>query len=239
MNSQSNWNADGISLRNSAIVAGIGLILMAILAPIANFSILQNLIVADDAAGTVSNIFSAQGSFRMAIAIFAIVAVLDIIVAWGLYVLLRPVNKSLSLLTAWFRIVYAAMLGFVLVNLLSVLQLAGNADYLTLFGSDQISGMVMLSLSNFNTGWQLSLIIFGFHLLLLGYLLFKAGYMRKVLGILLVIAALGYLTDGFATLLSPGYDISISAFTFIGEIVLIFWLLITGGKNRSEISKND
>jgi uncharacterized paraquat-inducible protein A len=94
MNSTSHRNTNEISLRKSAIIAGIGLILMAVLAPVANFSILQNLIVTDDVAATVSNIYEAQGTFRIAIAIFIIVALLDVIVAWGLYVLLKPVNKS-------------------------------------------------------------------------------------------------------------------------------------------------
>jgi hypothetical protein len=54
--------------------------------------------------------------------------------------------------------------------------------------------------------------------------------MRKILGILILLAASGYLTDGFCKLLFAGYSISISKFTFIGEVILIFWLLIAGRK---------
>jgi len=225
-----NQKTDDISLGSSAIIAGIGLFLMAILAPIANFSILQEIIVPNDAAKTVSNIVVSEGAFRLAITFFVIILILDIIVAWGLYVFLKPINKSLSLLTAWLRIVYAAMLGFALVYLINALQLVSGADYLTLFKTNQLQGMVMLSLTDFTRGWEFSLIIFGFHLLLLGYLMLKAGYMHNILGILLIIASLGYIIDGFGKLLSPNYNITISLFTFIGEIVLIFWLLIAGRK---------
>ncbi len=219
-----------VSLSKSAIIAAIGLLAMAILAPIANFSILKGLIVPDNAAKTVSNIVASEGQFRIGICCFLIVSVLDIIVAWALYVFLTPVNKSLSLLTAWFRIVYATLLGVILIYLIHVLQLLSGADYLTVFESDQLQAQVMLSLNTFTSGWEFGLIIFGVHLLLLGYLVFKAGYMRKILGILIILASLGYLIDGFGKLLSSHYNISISMFTFIGEVVLIFWLLIKGRK---------
>ena len=67
-------------------------------------------------------------------------------------------------------------------------------------------------------------------MLLLGYLLFRAGYMKKILGILVLFAGLGYMADGIGKVLSSNYTITISAFTFVGEVVLIFWLLITGRK---------
>ena len=118
----------------------------------------------------------------------------------------------------------------VLINLINVLQLLNGADYLSVFSTNQLQTQVMLSLNIFNHGWEFGLIIFGFHLLLLGYLIFKAGYMRKILGILILLAASGYLIDGFGKLLSIDYNISISMYTFIGEVVLIFWLLITGRK---------
>jgi len=223
-----------ISLNNSAIIAGIGLLLMAILAPIANFAIIQGLIDPNDAAKTVSNISESNGLFRLGICLFMIVALLDIIVAWALYIYLTPVNKQLSLLTAWLRIIYATILGVVLINLINVLQLINGADYLTGFSIAQIQAQVMLSLNIFTHGWEFGLIIFGFHLLLLGYLILKAGYMRRILGILIILAAFGYLIDGFGKLLSADYSISISIFTFVGEVILIFWLLIKGRKVQEE-----
>jgi len=89
-----------ISVSNSAIIAGIGLLVMAIIAPIANFSILHRLVIPDDAARTVANIAASEGQFRFSIFLLLLVAILDIIVAWALYVFLKPVNRSLSLLTA-------------------------------------------------------------------------------------------------------------------------------------------
>ena len=219
-----------ISIKNSALIAGISLLLMAIIAPIANFSILHGLVAPDDAAKTVSNITENIGTFRIAIVLFLIVALLDILIAWSLYIFLRQQNKSLSLLTAWLRIIYASILCVVIINLINVLQFLNGADYLSGFSESQLQTQIMLSINSFSQGWEFGLIIFGIHLLLLGYLILKAGYMRKILGILILLAASGYLIDGFCKLLLTDYNISISKFTFIGEVILIFWLLIVGRK---------
>ena len=127
-----------ITISTSAIIAGIGLLVMAIIAPIANFSILQRLVVPDDAGKTFTNIAASEGQFRIGIILFLATAILDIIVAWALYILLRPVNRSLSLLAGWFRIVYAAMLGIVSFYLINVVQLIGGAGYLSAFEPGQL-----------------------------------------------------------------------------------------------------
>ena len=86
------------SLRKAAIVSGLGLLVMTIFAIFAQVFVLQGLIVEGDAAATASNIMANEMMFRFGILSFMIVIVCDVLVAWGLYVLLKPVNKNLSLL---------------------------------------------------------------------------------------------------------------------------------------------
>ncbi|MBN1995327.1 MAG: DUF4386 domain-containing protein [Anaerolineae bacterium] len=219
-----------ISLRQAAIAAGIGLLLMTILAPFAEFFVRQNLIVPGDAATTAKNIRAGEWLFRMAICSYLIVAILDVVVAWALYVLLKPVNNSLSLLAGWFRLVYAAIFAIALHNLLGVLHLLSGADYLTVFETDQLYAQVMLFLNGFNGGWDIGVVFFGLHLFTLGYLVFKSGYIPKILGVLLMIASFGYLADSFGKFLSPNYGATIAMFTFIGEVLFMFWLLFKGTK---------
>src|SRR6185503_12366807 len=88
----------------------------------------------------------------------------------------------------------------------------------------------MSLLRAFQSIWDKGLILFGFHLLVLGYLAFKSGYVPKWLGFFLLLAALGYIVDGLGKSLSPTYNLSIAQFTFIGEVLLIFWLLWRGIK---------
>ncbi|TMQ29146.1 MAG: DUF4386 domain-containing protein [Planctomycetota bacterium] len=96
--------ASDISLRQAALASGLGLLLLAILAAFVNFGVLQKLIVAGDAQTTAQNIAAAQGLFRLAIGGFFAVAILDVVVAWGLYFVFQPVNRSLSLLAALFMV---------------------------------------------------------------------------------------------------------------------------------------
>jgi hypothetical protein len=235
MNSDKNTaQSTDVSPRTAAIVAGLGLLLMAVLAPFANFYVLQNLVVANDAKTTALNIVASNGLFRIGVCCFLVVAVLDVVVAWALYVLLEPVNKSLSLLAAWFRVVYAAVFVIALMPLLGVLQLLSGAEFLKGLETNQLNAQVMLSVGAFRSGWDLGLVIFGFYLLVLGYLIFKSGFIPKWLGILVGIASVGYLVDSFGKFLIPNYNLTVSTFTFVGEFLLIFWLLWKGIKGFDE-----
>ena len=219
-----------VTIKTSAIVAGFGLLVMAIIAPVANFQLLQGLIIPGNASETLKNIMDFENRFRLAIMFNLVVAILDIVVAWALYIFLKPVNKSLSLLAAWFRIIYAALFIAALFNLVTVVQLVNGTGFGSVPETGQLESRVMLLIDNYFAGWDFALIVFGFHLMLIGYLTLKAGYMKKILGILLIIASLGYLVDGIGKVLSPAYPIEIALYTFIGEVVLIFWLLIKGWK---------
>ena len=227
-----------ISLQASALVAGLGLLFMTILAPIANFGVIEKLIVPGNAASTANNIVASAGLFRMGIGIFLIVAILDVVVAWAFYILLKPVNNSFSLLAAWFRVVYAAVLAFAVNNLLIVLRFVNGADYLEAFETSQMYAQLMLFLNAFTDGWDLGLLIFGLHLLVIGYLAFKSGYIPKILSILVIVAGLGYTKDGVGQILLPNYTVSLAMFTFIGEVLLIFWLLWRGIKGFDKELQN-
>jgi len=208
-----------ISLRTSANIAGVGLLLMAILSPIAYLNTFQSIVKFDDAALTAQNILNSMGAFRTCILLLFTVAILDIVVAWALYILLIPANKNLSALAAWLRVIYAGIFIFAVSKLFFALQV------LTADGTQ-----AMTYLKAFQSIWDQGLILFGFHLLILGYLSFKSGYVPKWLGFFLLLAALGYIIDGFGKTLSPTYNLSIAQFTFIGEVLLIFWLLWRGIK---------
>lgn len=205
-----------------ALAIGFGLLLMAILAPFAQFGVLKTLIVPADAAATTSNIAASLGLFQAAIVAFLIVAILDVVVAWGFYVLLRPVNEGLARLVGSLRVVYAAVFAFALVNLLDAAGLVHSATGAAL-QSAQLQAQVAASVAAFDTGWHIALGIFGLHLVGLGALLFRFAAPR-LLAILVVLAGIGYLADSLGTVFVPGYGLTISTFTFVGEALLIFWL---------------
>ncbi|MDD3246589.1 MAG: DUF4386 domain-containing protein [Methanosarcina sp.] len=219
------------------MVAGVSYLIIFVLGIFANFFILQDLIVPEDAAATVNNIMANELQFRLGILGFIIMVIFDVVVAWALYVLLKPVNRSISLLAAWFRLVNATIFGIALYNLFSVLQLLGGANYLKVFETGQLQAQMMLFLNAFNATWLIGLIFFGIHLFILGYLIFKSDYIPGILGFLLIVASLGYLIDSFANFLLPNYTDYETIFMLIvvvpgiiGELSFTLWLLLKGAK---------
>ncbi len=216
------------SLRSAALIAGFGLLIMVIAAPFAELYVLPKLIVAGKPAETVQNILDNKALFLSAIFGYLITFICDLIVAWALYVLLIPVNKSFSLLTAWFRLMYTAVSLFALGNLIMVLKMSNNADYLTILGADQLHAQVRLAYGEFRYGWSLGFFFFSIHLGLLGYLVFKSGYVPKIIGVLVAIAGLGYLVDTLQPFLFPSFHTGFLMVTFFGELIFMGWLLIKG-----------
>jgi hypothetical protein len=207
---------------NVALATAVSLLLMAILAPLAQFGVLKGLNVPADAAATTANIAASMGLFQAAIAALLVVAILDVVVAWGFYILLRPVNEGLARLVGSLRIVYAAAFAIALVNLIGVAQLVHGATG-TALQSASLQAQVAASAAAFDSGWHVALGIFGLHLVGLGALLFGFAAPR-LLAALVVVAGVGYLADSIGTIFVAGYAPTIATFTFVGEALLIVWL---------------
>ena len=218
------------SLRKAALVAGAGLLLMIIFAVGAIVFIFEKLIVPGDAGATVNNILAGEMQFRIGITCLFIVAVLDVVVAWALYVFLEPAGKNLSLLAAWFRLVYSAILGVALFSYANVLRLLGGAHNMKGVETGQLNADVMLSLEMYGDGWAIGLVFFGIHLVILGYLVFRSGYVPRILGIVLAIAGVAYVTDSFGRFLFPNYTLDLATFVGWGEALFMLWLLYKGLK---------
>ena len=219
---------EGLTLRQAALIAGFAYLLSPVTT--AEFSIMPKLVIPGNIEQTVQNIVAHQGLFVAAIFCYLITFIEDVVIAWALYVLLVPVNRSVSLLTAWFRLVYTAIALFGWLNLVTVFRLLNTPDYLTAFGSAQLHAQVLLLLRSFRYDWSMSLVIFGIHLVLLGYLIYRSGYIPRIIGILLVIDGLGWAIDSLQPYLYPNAHLGFLFITFFGELVFMLWLLIRGWK---------
>jgi len=221
--------------KKTARVAGILYLTIIMSGIFAQFFVRQSLLAPGDASTTASTIAASEGLFRLSIAGDLIMIISDVALALLFYVLLKPVNNALSLLAAFFRLTQAAILGANLLNLFFVLQLISGADYLTVIGAEQLQAQVLFFLEAHGIGYSIALIFFGMNCLVFGYLVFKSGYFPRVLGILLLIAGAGYLTDGFAKVLLPDYAayeelLGLVVFlpAIIGELAMCVWLLVKG-----------
>lgn len=218
------------SLSTAALIAGIGLLIMVIAAPFAELYVLPKLVVPGNATETAKNIIANQTLFTSALFGYLITFICDVLVAWALYVLLKPVDENLSLLTAGFRVVYTVIALVALLNLVTVLQLLSTSDTLAVSQSDPLQDQIMFSLNTFRSHWYFGLLFFGIHLGLLGYLVFRSTYIPRILGVLLVIAGLGYLLNSLKPFLFPDIQLDFAEYTFYGELIFMLWLLITGAK---------
>ena len=204
------------SPRTASLIGGIALLLLAVLAGLANFGVVEVLVTPGDAARTAQNLIDSEALFRSGIAGLMVVVVLDIVVACSLLAVFESVNRSVAIMAAVFRIAYATVFLVAITQLVNALALLGDADE------------ALQAVGQFHTIWDASYALFGVHLALIGYLVYRSGFAPRIIGVLLVLAGLGYLIDKIGSVLVSGYALEISRFSFVGEAVLIFWLLIKG-----------
>lgn len=221
------------SIQRTARLAGVLYLIIIICAGFSQGYVRSQVIEPGDAVATADNIAASEGLFRLGFVTDLIAFMADAIVAILLYVLLRPVSKTLSLVAASLRLLaHPAIAGINLLNHLAAVLLLSGADYLAALPADQLNALVMFFLEAHRNGYLIAGAFFGLHCLFLGWLIFKAGYFPKILGILLVAAALGYLIESFGNFLSPHHEevlawiVAVPA--TIAELSLCLWLLIKG-----------
>ena len=220
------------SIKKSARIAGFHYFMYFVTAIIAN---MFGRFVFVDAPATVNNIMAHESLFRIGFVISLFSVVFFLLAAWYLYVLLKPVNKNIALLFLLLNLGGFAIWCFSMLNLFASLLLLSGADYLKVFQPDQLQAQAMLFISLRKSGAVIAQIPYGIWLFPLGYLVFKSGFLPKILGILLIVDCFGLLIYVFQRFLLPGYEV-ISypglVVSFIAELSLTLWLLIKGAKDQ-------
>jgi uncharacterized membrane-anchored protein len=220
--------------RKAGFIAGIAIVVMTIGAMLANDVTIGKLLVEGDPTGTLENILGSKLTFDFGILCWIIILVCDVVAAWGLYLFFRPINRDLSLLAAWFRLIYVAMLAVAIFNLVYAHMLIHQETPPSPGTAAQLGRDVMFYIDAFNTTWALSLVVFGIHILLIGMMALKSGSALKVFGIILIIAFAGYTIPNVSNLLLPEYKDAmkivqwIFLFPMLGEVALGVWLVVKG-----------
>lgn len=224
------------STRLPAIVSGVALIIMTLAAFFSYGYAHSQLFVLNDALLTFSKLENAQGLFVSEIIGWLIIILTDIIVAIGFYLFLKPTDARLSGLAAFFRLAYVGFLTSGLVSLISAsfsLKMPPGATAL------DTANQVYANLQYFENIWSLGLIVFGLHLVLIGWLALKSISVPKVIGILLIIAGFSYslihALHGFipqVDLFTNKLEAILTLPMMIGELSFGGWLLIKGGKTQ-------
>jgi len=218
---------EGMTVRRAALVVLLSLTGTTFAVPIAEFVVWPSLVDPTNIAQTVSNIRANEGGYLFASFAYLAGFIGDIVVAWALYYLMRPVSRSLAALTAGFRAVQAVIAIGAVLNLFTAFRLL-RSESLAALGLDHLHAQVLVLLSSFRSGWSLALVIFGIHLVLLGYLAYRSGYIPKLVGVALVIAGVGYIVHNLQPYLYPDAEIGFVFATFAGELVFVLWLATRG-----------
>ena len=224
-----------VSLKRLARIAGIFYAILIIGGLFSEIYVSQHIIVWEDAAVTAKNILKYNSLFTFGFISGLIVFLSDIVVALILYTLLKPVNRHLALIATVFRLLMVVISIVGLIHFYSPLLLLKNTEFITTFSSGQLNSIVMLFLEIHSFGSLIALTFHGLHCAILGYLLFKSDYFPKFLGILMLTASAGYLTNSMLNFAPK--DLSINYMfllfpAFIAALSLCLWLLIRGIKTN-------
>ena len=200
----------------------------------------SKLIVYGDAAATARNIMASEWQFRIGITGDLVSAVFFLLTAWALYALLKSVNKDLALLFLLLNLGGVAVSSISLLNQFAAVLLLSGADYLKVFQTDQLQALAMFFLNLHHNGYWIAQIFFGVWLFPLGYLVYKSGFLPRILGIVMMIHFVGWTMTFLQFFLFPGFT-AITYVTyplgFISEFGLTLWLLIMGVKEQKSKTK--
>jgi hypothetical protein len=192
----------------------------------------NKLIVPGDAASTAANILASPELWRLSVAGNLIVPLCAVALLWIEYLLLRPVSRQLVLLAVLFNLVSLAVEAISKLFLLVVMPILGNATYQKAFEPQQLYALANLALNSHDIAFNIALIFFGCTCLVNGYLIFRSGYLPKIIGVLMQVAGASYLTACFAALFAPAFaDLIVPAILvppLIGESSFCLWLLVKG-----------
>lgn len=220
------------SPRTYARIGGALYLVIIILGIFGEVFVRGRIIVAGDPAATVVNLTAMESLWRIGIATEFLALLCATALAMIYFFLLNPVGKELNLLATLFRMTSVVVQAVAVLNLVAALFPLGNAAALKAFTPAQLSVLIGLAIKAHNFGFNLALLFTGCTFLFHGYLIYKSGYLPKVLGILIQIAGISYLANCFTLILWPAaaswvFLVAIPP-VLIGELSLSLWLLIKG-----------
>ena len=212
-----------------ARIAGV-IFLVAVVAGSIGEAIVPNmLVVPGDAATTAHNITTNDLLFRLGFVAYIVEALTDVALTFFLYVLLRPVRGNLAFSSVLFRLMATATFAFgEIFYFAQTLILRGDA-YLNTFSTQQLQTLALLSFNVYGASGSLSTIFYGTGSIILGYLIWRSGYLPRIIGALWVIGGFGFVIATLVFFIAPAYASFLLMLPMIIALVALgLWLLVKG-----------
>lgn len=214
-----------------ARIAGLLYLAIIVLGLSGELAVRATLIVPGDAAATAAKITTSEGLFRLGFLADSVMFLCDVALGVLLYVLLKPVSKTIALMAMCFRLTQAAVIAANLLNYYAASMLLHGSEHASTLGASQQHAFASLFLGLHSHGYDIGLLLFGVSCLLVGYLVYRSGYLPKFLGVLLVAAGATYLVGSYTRFLFPLYVESVTpiyAVAVLAEVSMCLWLLVKG-----------
>jgi hypothetical protein len=189
---------------------------------------------------TAGNIVSHELLFRINIAAFVLYSAGVLVLLSALYITLKPVNRGIALVATFSRLVFALMWLVVPLGLYVTLRVL-SADYLHVFGTDQVQALAKLSVGTGFEGYYVGLPFYGLASTLTFYLFFKSNYVPRWLAVAGMISGAWCVLTAIAFIVIPNFDKTVNLYWLdlamaISELVLGFWLLFRGLRPPADAS---
>jgi hypothetical protein len=189
----------------------------------------SRIVVAGDAAATARNIVESSFLFRLGFAAYLVEAICDIALSLVFYVILRPVNRNIALLAAFFGLVSTSVFAVGELFYFGAALPLGDAEYLKSFTADQRSVLSMLSIRMYGLAAGIFLAFYGIATGVRGYLVYRSGFLPRILGVLMMLAGLGFILRNFVLVLAPAYVSNVFLVPmFVSGLSLTLWMLVKG-----------
>ena len=223
------------STKKAARVAGFLYLATCIPAPFSLLYVPRKLIVPGNAAATAANILASEGMFRLGIAGQIVSAIGFLFAVRALHRLLQGVDKRLASLMVTLFAISIPISCLNVLNDIAALILVRGADFLSAFSEPQRQALAMVFLRLQSQGLLVAQIFWGLWLLPFGLLVYRSGFLPRVLGVVLIINGCAYPIQSFTSFLLPQYAGLVYRVTLpalMGELVVILWLLIRGARDE-------
>jgi len=224
----------GITQSRAATIAGSLYVITMATSMIAEMACVAPLIVRGDVAATAANIIAHQTQFRIGIATMLFTTLAVVPLFWGLYVILKPVNRDLALLAVFWRLTETALISTALLNQLVALKYLAGTEYLKVFQDNQLYALMNVSMSTYGSGLFTGFVPLGLGSTVFAYLFYKSRYVPRLIGAWGIFASLLIGLACFLLIIFPKISPYVYPYSmvpmFFYEVGLGLWLWIKGVK---------
>ncbi len=221
------------ALKKQAHVAGALYLLVAVTAPLGLMVVPARLFDASSAALTAERIRGAEMLLRMGMASEFFHQAVEVFLVMALYQLFQPVNQRLARQMVWLGLIPIPIVFLNVLNEVAALMLASGPAFLNVFNRPQLDALAFLFVKLHGSGLQIAAVFWGLWLIPLARLIWRSGFIPKLVAVPVMAAGVGYVLGSIVSLLLPGLSGALGDLTFVlllGEPVLILWLVVFGAR---------